>query len=281
MSPIKSQTLSVLQIFSFFYIVLQLPKGDNLNRAVEGPLDMSWYPLKPKQEGARVDVGWDIYAGSFYLQVRVPRGNGQFQIKAWSGSGVGGPELKGIVLSPEEIIEEASLYAEIHGDLLEKLRTDRETEGDLVVSDRVTYIGTASLEIWRYRQGVDPERGVRLEMRPARNFSPECVAALALLSDFLGDVSRAKRLSKQFAKCMFKELFAGRRWFMTELDMQRAVFGVEQILDLQWINEAKCYAGEGKSVLPEEQLDRSEHRARRKAVRSVISRQTEKPTTLA
>lgn len=229
----------------------------------EGLIEMSRYSLEPKREGSRVDVGYDPLLDTFFLQVRWPDARGATHLKIWRGHGVGGPEIGGCQSIPEEIIEEAGVYAAIPSGLLEALLVDRNQEPIASALDPVTYAGMPNGEMWRHRRGIDPTGGALLELRPSRVFAPKQQIAMVLLCDFLGCSDRARRLARDFAQIVMGSLADNRPWLFTELDMQDGIRRVEELHGWHWIEEAKCYAGEGKRVKPEVQLRRAGRCGRR------------------
>ena len=218
---------------------------------------MSRYSLNPIKEGSKVDVGYDPLLDSYFLQVRIPDTRGELHLKQWRGNGLGGLESDGVVSIPEIILEEAAAYAVVPAGLLEALLEDRNHEPELVGSEPVIYAGTPNKEIWRHRPGVDPPEGILLAIRPSRVFGRDRQLAMVLLRDFLGEESRARRLARNFAALVVRNLPGNRPWLLTERDLQETVRDVETTLGLNWIAGAKCCAGEGLSVTPEVQLRRS------------------------
>ena len=218
---------------------------------------MSRYSLNPIKEGSKVDVGYDPLLDSYFLQVRVLNTHGEVHLKLWRGNGLGGFESGGVVSIPEKILEEAASYAAVPSDLLEALLSDRNREPELVESEPVVYAGMPNNEVWRHRPSVDPHDGVLITIRPSRVFERGRQLAMVLLRDFLGDEARARRLAKDFAAMVVRGLPENRPWLLTDRDLQEGVCAVETRLGLNWIAEAKCYAGEGQRVTPEAQLHRS------------------------
>jgi hypothetical protein len=234
---------------------------------------MSRYSLNPIKEGSKVDVGYDPLLDSYFLQVRVLNTHGEVHLKLWRGNGLGGLDSNGVVSIPEKILEEAASYADVPSDLLEALLADRDHDPELVEAEPVVYAGMPNNEVWRHRPSVDPHDGVLITIRPSRVFERGRQLAMVLLRDFLGDETRARRLAKDFAAIVVRELPENCPWLLTERDLQEGVCAVETRLGLSWIAEAKCYAGEGQRVTPEVQL----HRSGRIKKRSTTSATTQYP----
>jgi len=224
---------------------------------------MSRYSLNSIDEVSKIDVGYDAQLDSYYLQVRRPNAHGEFHLTQWKGSGVGGVGAGGIVPLADLIIDEAARVAVIPEGLLEALLADRDAEPEVETSVAVLYAGYPDQTVWRYRSGVDSERGLQLPIKNSKVFHRSISIAMVLLREFLGNEERAKKLAKDFAASVVARFPTRKPWMLTEVDMQQAIASIESNLGLSWVVAGKCYVGEGQRVQPEEQLRRTRRKGKR------------------
>jgi hypothetical protein len=214
------------------------------------------------KEGYKVDVGYDAPVDSYFLQVRMPNGNGSVHLVQWRGNGVVDFGSEGVISIPEVILADAAKYASVPDGLLEALLVDRDPEPEEVSSEPVIYVGMSNKEVWRHRASIDTSNGLRLKLKPSNTYSFSQRVAMAILRDFLDHEDRARRIVRGVAATVVSKLIDKRSWLLTELDMNKAVLEAESTLGLRWLKESKCYAGEGERVDAEMQLRRAGRKRR-------------------
>ena len=209
---------------------------------------MSHYELKPKEDGVRVDVGYDPWLDFYFFQLRRKMPGEGYKLVDWIGDGVV-QRVNHAPCIPEIILNEAAKYSEIPDGLLELLISDRNPEPLLLESDPVIYAGMIEGEVWRHRPGTDPDEGLRIVGPQAKCFARSRQIAFAILRDFTGNEVRAKRLVPFFATSVLSELLAApRKWLLTEVDVKHAIRDIEAENGLHWIVDAQCYVGDAKTT---------------------------------
>lgn len=224
---------------------------------------MSRHTLQAKIDGAKVDIGYDPLIDSYFLQARVPDANGKVRIDAWLGCGVAGAETSGLIRDPEVVVQRASAYAEVPEGLVAILKSERGIEPKRIESEPVVYAGLPDQQVWRYRKGVDSEKGEQVSVRRHEIYRWERQVAFSILEDFLSSPARAKRLASDFAKLVMEDQLKKKHWLLTEADLASGIYLIENALDLRWLPQQGCYAGKGTTpdLTPEAQLRRAEHLA--------------------
>lgn len=217
---------------------------------------MSCYKLQTKNQGTRVDVGYDVLLDTYFLQIRVRNEHGKSSLKTWEGHGIGGSAGNSIIHDPYALWGKIDEHALVPVDLMTRLIEDRNPTPELIEIDPVIYVGTMDKEVWRHRPGSDPEMGVQIDLAAPKHLSRERQIALAVLRDVLGNEVRAKTLVREVA-VLLQNTVLRRTWLVNENDLMQAIRNAEMARGLTWIASANCYSGHGKPCEPEAQLLRN------------------------
>jgi hypothetical protein len=211
---------------------------------------MSLYILKPLNPKHAVELGYDAAQDTYFLQVHESG-----TLKTWLGHGLGGSET-----DPRLIVLEAARFANAPETLEEKLREDRGRLPAAISGDKVTYVGVGDAQ-YRFRPRTDSTEGLflpyRIDLAENTARRPMAMAALAILADFLDDVTRALQLHGDFAEVLQQRAANRSSWLLNESDLAAIIRVIELENHLHWDIQKRRYTGLNNKVSAEDQRNRA------------------------